>query len=81
TGAFQFVRARNSFAQTPLWPDLSQYSNVVVETTRWSAGLDYLLRRGMSCYVRYQYFDYSDETESFNSGTANMLLGGIDAVF
>lgn len=81
TGGFEFVRGRNSFAQTPLWPDLNQYSNVVVEITRWTAGLDYLLRHGMSCYVRYQFFDYNDEREAFNSGTANMLLGGIDAVF
>jgi len=81
TGGFEFVRGRDRLAPPSIRPDLPQFSNVVVEVTRWTAGLDYRLGHGMSGYLRYQYFDYSDETQAFNSGTTNMILGGINAVF
>jgi hypothetical protein len=81
TGGFEFARGRNSFAPPALWPDLPQYSNVVIETTRWRAGFDYLFCEDVSGYFRYQLFDYNDETQDYLSGTANMVLGGISAVY
>ncbi len=81
SGGFEFVRGKNSFAPPALWPDLPQYSDVIVETTRLSAGLDYSIREDVNWYLRYQYYDYEDESEGFNSGTVNMLLGGVSARF
>ena len=60
---------------------MAQYSSVVIETTRWRAGFDYLFRPGVSGYFRYQLYDYNDETQDYLSGTANMFLGGLSAVY
>ncbi len=81
TGGLEYTRGRNTFQSPTLWPDLAQYSNVIVETMRWTAGIDYQLREGISGYFRYQFFDYQDKSEPFNSGTANMFLAGVSGVY
>ncbi len=81
SGGFEFVRGSNGFAAPGVPFDLSQYSDVLVETSRWTAGLDYQICNGWDLFFRYQFFDYEDKTQNINSGTANMLLTGINAIF
>ena len=92
TGGLEWVRGRNAFDQPPAfvrpedgqtfqWVGLQNNSDVIVQTARLWAGVDYRLRAGVSCYFRYNYFDYEDESVGYNSGTANMLLGGLTAVY
>ncbi len=96
-GNLEFMRSHNSFTSpspdsyalggdgtfvvNPDWSSLSGLSDVIVETTRLSAGIDYLLREGVSCYFRYNYFNYADKAGNGNSGTANMFLTGVSAVY
>ncbi len=81
SGGFEFVRGSNGFSAPAIPFDLSQFSNVLAETTHWNAGLDYQLHSGMDFYFRYQFFDYEDKSQDRNSGTANMFLTGVNAVF
>jgi len=85
SGGFEFVRGSNGFATPATTPDLSQFSDVLVETTRWTAGFDYQVFSGADFFFRYQFFDYEDKSQSIaqdiNSGTANMFLTGINAIF
>ena len=52
-----------------------------VTTWRLSAGADYLLRRGVSTFFRYNYFDYGDATQSFNTGTTSNVLAGLTGTY
>ncbi len=85
TGGLEFVRARNGFSD-PSIPGLSLTylpgaSDVLTETTRLSAGFDYLLRDGISTYFRYSYYNWNDKAGNGESGTANLFLTGITATF
>lgn len=95
TGGVEWVRGRNSFVSpspataldpdgnpvVPDWSTLPANSAVIVETTRITGGVDYWLTDAISCYFRYNYFDYEDKTKGLNSGTAHMFLGGMIAIF
>lgn len=81
SGGFEFVRGSNGFTSPAIPYDLSQFSDVLVETTRWTAGIDYQVFNGADLYFRYQFFDYEDKSQAINSGTANMFLTGINAIF
>ena len=81
SGGFAFVRGNNQFSSPAIPYDLSQFSAVIVETTRWTAGLDYQLSSATDFYFRYQFFDYDDRSQDLDSGAANMFLAGVDAVF
>lgn len=81
SGGFEFVRGRNSFESLAMWPDLPLYSDVLVDITRWTAGVDHQLRPGIDAYFRYQFFEYEDKAGGPDSGRANMLLGGISAIY
>jgi hypothetical protein len=76
-----FVNARNAFDPLSPWPDLPSYSDVQVETTRFTGGIDYAVGQNASCYLRYQAFDYADQAAFFDSGRAEMLLLGGTATF
>jgi hypothetical protein len=52
-----------------------------VQTTRFSAGADYQWRPRIGTYFRYVLFDYRDRSAGLNSGTSNMFLGGVSAIF
>jgi hypothetical protein len=83
-GGVEWLRGTNGFAApevyaTDDWTQLPSFSDVIVETTRLSAGFDYLISRRISCYFRYVYFDYNDKTAEFNSGTSNGVLAGVSA--
>lgn len=84
SGSLEYVRGQNIF-NDPSFPGLDvSYlpgaSDVLVETWRLAAGVDYWLVDGVSCYFHYNYFDYDDKSVDFNSGTANMFLVGMTAV-
>ena len=51
-----------------------------MESVRFGVGADYLLRPRVSTYVRYDYYNYLDES-GLTSGQANMILGGMSAKF
>ena len=81
SAGLQFVRAQDAFEQLDPWPDLSGYSDVFVERTRFNTGFDWMLREHISAYFRYVYEDYEDKSETFNSGTAHMFLAGLSAIY
>ncbi|MGO9113460.1 MAG: hypothetical protein ACLP9L_29870 [Thermoguttaceae bacterium] len=56
------------------------YSNVQMHSFRFGLGADYILRPRVTSYVRYNYYDYEDQTGT-TSGQANMILGGMSATF
>ena len=85
-GGFEWNRGHNVFSvpASPAgadWSLLPSLSDVLVETTRMSGGIDYLISQNVSCYFRYIFFDYEDKSENFNSGTTHMFLGGFLAMF
>ena len=58
--------------------DIGQYSLVKMQSFRMGIGADYLIRPRVTTYVRYNYYDYQDES-GITSGPASMILGGISA--
>jgi hypothetical protein len=44
-------------------------------------GFDYALSQYLDSFVRYNYYDYGDELMAYNSGTAHMVLCGVQGVF
>ncbi|MCA9214006.1 MAG: hypothetical protein KDB27_13130 [Planctomycetales bacterium] len=81
SGNIDLVRGHNSFDPLEPFTDLPVLSDVIVETTRFTAGLDHELGPNSNLYVRYQLFDYDDESDLFAGGTAKMLLVGLHARF
>lgn len=86
TGGVEYVRSRNVF-DDPLDPNgvpydpLAEYSAVRVNTLRLTAGTDYRLSDRMNTFVRYNYYDWDDETAAYNAGTAHMFLAGVSGVY
>jgi len=95
-GGIEWGRSKNAFAQPPApataldaagntivpdWSLLPSLSDVIVETTRISAGVDYALRERIDLYFRYTYFDYEDKAGTGLSGTTHGFLGGLSALF
>ena len=83
-GGFEYVRGLNSITQSA--PpgqayQLGDYSLVSVNTYRFWAGIDYLVRHNINTYFRYNYYDYGDDAVALNSGTAHMFLGGMTAMY
>ncbi|MFV1966383.1 MAG: hypothetical protein ACC628_13250 [Pirellulaceae bacterium] len=81
SGATQLVWTRDAFDPLADWPDLPSYSEVNVNRTRVTGGVDWLVRERISTYLRYVYEDYEDKTQAFNSGTAHMFLSGFSGVY
>ncbi len=84
SGTVEYVRGYNRFAD-PSTPSLSiSYlpgaSAVINQTVRLQGGVDYLLRDGVACYFHYNYYDFDDRTGNM-SGTANMFLAGVSAIY
>jgi hypothetical protein len=63
------------------WSQLPTFSDVVVITQRVNAGVDWLPAPNVTCYVRYNYFDYNDKSAQVDSGTAHMGLVGASVTF
>jgi hypothetical protein len=70
-----------SGTQVPDWTLLPSLSDVIVDTTRITAGVDYALRERIDLYFRYSLFDYDDEAGTGLGGTTHGFLGGLSAVF
>ncbi len=84
-GTWEYAHSRNSFfVPSPDgadWSTLPLFSDVLVETNRILAGVDYWLRDGISCYAYYNYYNWDDKASNGESGTANMYLVGVSAVY
>lgn len=85
-GGIEYVRGVDVISNIPdngaiSYSDIPGYSKVSVDTCRVSAGVDYLIRRNLTTYVRYNYYNYGDTVTAYNAGTAHMLLGGLTATF
>ena len=80
TGSVQFVWALDSFSPLALWPDLPAYSEVLVNTRRYTCGLDWSSSAWTSAYLRYIFEDYDDGSAPYNSGSAHMVLAGLTTV-
>ncbi len=85
SGTFEYVRSTAAFADPSVAGlDLSYLpgvSDVLNQTTRLQVGVDYLLRDGVACYFHYNYYDFNDKAGNGLSGTANMFLTGVSAVY
>jgi hypothetical protein len=81
SGGWQLVSASDTLDPLALWPDLPDYSNVIVDRTRLTTGVDWQLRERISAYFRYRFEDYLDKSADYNSGTAHMLLSGLSGVY
>lgn len=77
----EFVHSRDAIDPFEPWPDLPFYSDVVVDRTRVTAGIDWLLFTEVSTYFRYVFEDYEDRSVDYNSGTTHMVLAGLSAVY
>jgi hypothetical protein len=59
------------------WSLLPFLADVIVETNRVTAGVDWQPYCDTNVYLRYIYFDYDDLSAGLYSGTAHMALGGV----
>lgn len=80
-GGYEYDRGTNTFVVPPSpagadWSQLPSFADVVVETQRLTAGIDYQPARNMNLYFRYVYFDWSDLSAGLYSGTSHMFLTG-----
>jgi hypothetical protein len=85
-GGFIWNNGSNIFTVPPSqtgadWSNLGTYSAVVAETIRYQTGLDYLLTRNVSTYVRFNWFTFNDLSQNRNSGDAYFILAGLSAKF
>ena len=95
TGDFEYVRGMDSTsgvvnpanqvpALTPGSPttpyNLGSYSLVKMQSFRLGAGADYRVAPNVTTYLRYNYYDYQDDSGS-TSGQVSMILGGMSAKF
>lgn len=81
TEGIEFVWARDAVDPFLPWPDLPEYFDVVVNKTRYNAGIDVWVRDGITAYFRYIFEDYDDKSVDYNSGTAFLFLIGASAVY
>lgn len=83
-GGYEWDRGANTFnvptsphaADGVDWSLLPYLSDVIAETQRITAGLDWQPYLRANFYVRYIYFDYGDISDNLDSGTSNMFLAG-----
>ncbi|MCA9170657.1 MAG: hypothetical protein KDB23_23425, partial [Planctomycetales bacterium] len=81
SGTVDWVRGHNSFDPISGFGDLPALSDVIVETTRFTTGIDHAIGPNSSVYLRYQLMDYDDKSDGFVGGTIKMLLVGMNARF
>ena len=81
SGGLQHVWAFDAFDPLTPWPDLPAYSDVIVNTKRYTGGLDWYANDRVSAYMRYVYEDYDDASITYVSGSAHMFLGGFTAYY
>jgi hypothetical protein len=80
-GGVEWNRGFNGFTVPPSpagadWSLLPFLSDVIVETTRLTAGVDWQPFAATDVYLRYIVFDYDDISSGLYTGTAHMALAG-----
>jgi hypothetical protein len=81
-GGVEWDRGTNFFGVPPSpnpgvdWSLLPFLSDVVVETTRLTTGVNWQPYNDTNLYLRYVFFDYNDISSNLNSGTTHMVLAG-----
>jgi hypothetical protein len=83
---YEWVSGTNVFSVPPSpaganWSALPTFSDIDVDTQRWTAGMDWTAYRNMTVYFRYIYFDFNDAANGFEDGTAHMALAGTDYIW
>jgi hypothetical protein len=83
---YEWVSGTNVFSLPPSpaganWAQLPTFSDIDVDTQRWTAGVDWKCYRDMNVYFRYIFFDYNDVASGFDDGTAQMALAGADYIW
>ena len=63
------------------YTDVPAYSRVEVNTYRVLLGLDYSLQQNVSTFLRYNYYDYDDVTQAYNSGVSHIFLAGVTGTY
>ena len=87
SGSVIWSEGSNAFSVPPSqtgadWTPMPSFASVGAETSRYLAGFDYLLGPNVTCYFRYNYFDYEgDRLQEYESGTSHFFLGGLSARF
>ena len=82
---YEWDRGTNIFEVPPSpnpgvdWSLLPSLSDVIVETQRFTTGIDWKPYHDTNVYLRYVFYDYNDISSNLNSGTAHMVLGGSDS--
>lgn len=79
---YEWDRGSNTFRVPPSedpgvnWSLLPSLSDVIVETNRVTAGVDWQPYTYMNWYFRYILFDYDDLSSGQDTGVTHMALGG-----
>ncbi len=81
SAGLQYIWAFDAFDPFEPWPDLPAYSDVIVNMTRYTAGVDWYRNERVSAYMRYVFEDYDDGSVAYGSGSAHMFLGGFTAFY
>jgi hypothetical protein len=81
-GGYEWNRGSNAFNLPPSlqpgvdWSLLPYLSDVIAETNRVTAGVDWQPYHDLDVYFRYILFDYDDKSSGLDSGVSHMALGG-----
>ena len=81
-GGYEWNRGNNTFNLPPSqqagvdWTLLPTLSDVIVQTNRVTAGVDWQPYQNADVYFRYILFDYNDRASGLDSGVSNMVLAG-----
>jgi hypothetical protein len=81
---YEYSRGNDRFGNrgfADLWPDLPQYSTVLVVTQRINTGIDWRPTELLTVYFRYIFFDYDDKSPGYNRGQAHIFLAGLSMIF
>jgi hypothetical protein len=83
---YEWVSGTNVFTVPPSpaganWSALPSFSDIDVDTQRFTAGMDWRAYRDMSLYFRYIFFDYNDVASGFEDGSTHMALAGTDYIW
>lgn len=87
TAGYEYMRGSNTFnvAPSPVpgvdWSLLPSLSDVIVETNRVTAGVDYKPSKHTDVYFRYIFYGYNDISSGLDTGTANMFLAGASVLW
>ncbi len=80
---YEFVHGNDAIQNrnfTSAWGNLGDFSQVINDTHRVLAGLDWKPTELMSVYLRYTFFEYDEANASYNNGTAHMVMAGLTLI-